>query len=1603
MDYLCELPNDASRRKELGNLPKTLHATYERILRRVNASNKYVQLLVSRTLRWIIHHESGRSLSTEALSEAISVGVGDTKRDGGSISDEHEILLWCSSLVRKSTDGNSLELAHFTVKEFLQQIGDNDAGEFALYRIRRGYDEVELAKVYLTYLNFQDFDEGGRAEQEVTRRRMEQYPLRKHAITNWPDLARDHLDETELFLFIQRLLNPSKPGTFISWVQDLFIEDDAFMRDRPPEEVDSIIAGASPLHFAALLALPEVCAWLIEGGCDVNRNSELGSPLYCTTAAPNLPDSLIDQWSTTLRQSVASILLEAGADVNYYHASSRASLLFTSLEIGCPGLAEEFLNNGAMLDEPSLAHLEGLLTEDDDEYLRSIVEEITLENVQEEFRPRVLELSLKISESGGPDLFGGIAPNGETAYLRSTDHQTLLRTASQFGRMQAVTQLLGTPNIDLQAAEKETGLTALHFAAMGDNLEIAKVLWNRGAQCSKTDSKGRTAVHHAAKDSSAVLDFFLGQGIEDVPADNEGLTLWHHAACAQNTTSLDILSRRFTPSPFLKEVKTSEGWSPLLCAASNGSTECIDWLLQAGCIVSGTAKNESTALHLASQYASSRSVQLLLDRGSNVNAVTQDGSTALHNALLELEEGSEAIVDLLVRRGADLSKAREDGIMPIHLLMAHSIDGIFFSKQDIRTLTSLILNGNSTTLSKIIQSRQMAFDITKTILQIFLAHNMDFGSLNSRGKAVLQSLVDAWQFSCSRKKPSISLTPMIRMVLEKIALVGPLRKMISAPELIITALLTEDEEVVYGLLEHSPDVDARSGGSSVITTACKTGCSTTLFNQLLMRSSSVSTEMKPPGLVRLACGAKVSRSCGMIDILLNKGFNANDQCPVSGQSSLMVAAWHGNVGAVNLLISYEADTSAVDKDGLCVIHYACVGNHQEILHVLRAVQVDWNRRGVFTFASQRKSGVSPFHIAATLEDIGILEYFIDEGLVSDIDMTTQDSDTALSLATWFKRSRNIASLLSRNADPTIRSARDGECPIHLATRLGYKTIVSSILQYQCDTAIRNASGLSCELIALKYGHQDIVDMLRKYSEGQGQNRKTATQPRESKQQPTLSEALRIAIALADTDLCRRLIDDGANLTLGLEECQGCAPILYALSDGPINEAQLKVVELLAKKGPSIRDTACGLKGPTRGFTTLHYAAAYGYFHLLQILLDKDPMMIFQLRTSLHPFHLAVISGHCDCVELIATHYRKFTTHFGSPSSGHPLNATSTFELVEMQVTESPEQQLTGIKGKIWIPENVHSLRPLHIAAYYGHAKIARFLLECGASVIATDDYYRSALHLAAKAVEHPKSVIKLLLNHGANLQAIDHMLRTPLMYATTRDRLDVLQLLITHGADIQVQDFWGWTAFHLAALLRSIPMIQALVVGAGDHNLGCEDTQGLSPLAKLLARATRNVILFTINLAPSPAAYEPQAGSILAYAIQNPNMTRSLLKKLLRRLSAPLVARLLKHQSKPFGTPLYAACTVAPRIRQEDFINVFLQAGADVEQEGGRHGTPLMGACAAGRIAAVKLLVSRGAQVSYKRDGISISALDAAKHFPEINRWLLVERYTMGPRSLCWR
>ncbi|GMS80449.1 hypothetical protein PENTCL1PPCAC_2624, partial [Pristionchus entomophagus] len=101
-------------------------------------------------------------------------------------------------------------------------------------------------------------------------------------------------------------------------------------------------------------------------------------------------------------------------------------------------------------------------------------------------------------------------------------------------------------------------------------------------------------------------------------------------------------------------------------------------------------------------------------------------------------------------------------------------------------------------------------------------------------------------------------------------------------------------------------------------------------------------------------------------------------------------------------------------------------------------------------------------------------------------------------------------------------------------------------------------------------------------------------------------------------------------------------------------------------------------------------------------------------------------------------------------------------------------------------------------------RFARKLLEAGAdpNYIGDETYQadsyceRTALHYAAEygLLNH----ISLLIEHGANVDAIDVMRRTPLHYAVWNNKIEAIKLLVSLGANQGVHDHYNETPLTLA-------------------------------------------------------------------------------------------------------------------------------------------------------------------------------------------------------------
>jgi uncharacterized protein len=106
--------------------------------------------------------------------------------------------------------------------------------------------------------------------------------------------------------------------------------------------------------------------------------------------------------------------------------------------------------------------------------------------------------------------------------------------------------------------------------------------------------------------------------------------------------------------------------------------------------------------------------------------------------------------------------------------------------------------------------------------------------------------------------------------------------------------------------------------------------------------------------------------------------------------------------------------------------------------------------------------------------------------------------------------------------------------------------------------------------------------------------------------------------------------------------------------------------------------------------------------------------------------------------------------------------------------------------------------PLHLASFFGHAKVAELLLAHAADVTARskNDNGNTPLH-AARAANH-KLVSGLLIGSGADLDAADAGGWRPLHLAAANNNLDAMKALIAQGAEVSVSNNQGLTPLALA-------------------------------------------------------------------------------------------------------------------------------------------------------------------------------------------------------------
>jgi ankyrin repeat protein len=296
-----------------------------------------------KTLHWIIYADhdyiagDGSSLTTEMLLQALAVRDGEEFFEQSSMTSEEELLHWCSSLVRRSRSGY-LELAHFTVKEFLQTIDPVQKPHFRQYCLSG--DHTILAKACLSFVQcpqfagylMMDYD-GGKctSTNKSIRYACKNWSYHVHN-SSWDDVQGD----------VNRFFDME--NTFSCG--EVFWDSCHMPRDQFISKYLAHTQAPSPLHWAALFGLDKLCARLLQSRMNPSRQSSMGTPLFCAMLSRSVLCDQIEgsiqsdrSWQPQARQSVIHQLLNAGLDLNLpVDEEGQCRPLTVALKLeSCPG------------------------------------------------------------------------------------------------------------------------------------------------------------------------------------------------------------------------------------------------------------------------------------------------------------------------------------------------------------------------------------------------------------------------------------------------------------------------------------------------------------------------------------------------------------------------------------------------------------------------------------------------------------------------------------------------------------------------------------------------------------------------------------------------------------------------------------------------------------------------------------------------------------------------------------------------------------------------------------------------------------------------------------------------------------------------------------------------------------------------------------------------------------------------------------------------------------------------------------------------------------------------------------------------------------------
>ncbi|KAL2009325.1 hypothetical protein VTN00DRAFT_7519 [Thermoascus crustaceus] len=373
--------------------------------------------------------------------------------------------------------------------------------------------------------------------------------------------------------------------------------------------------------------------------------------------------------------------------------------------------------------------------------------------------------------------------------------------------------------------------------------------------------------------------------------------------------------------------------------------------------------------------------------------------------------------------------------------------------------------------------------------------------------------------------------------------------------------------------------------------------------------------------------------------------------------------------------------------------------------------------------------------------------------------------------------------------------------LHAAAAKGYLDLVFEALKEGVEVGMRNDEHETPISLAVKHGHLDTARLLIFY--GAPVDRKILYFASNKNQNglncindkmvdillSNLPNKTELLHEISETGRHIELLQRKGEIDIDVPDSNGFTPLGIASRNG-----RTDVVKILIDRGADV-----AAEGPDRQ-TALHLAVENGHRETINLLVEASANLSARNKHGQTPLHIAALAGYTD-IESLALK--------GADLEVRQKDGQTILHLAAIHNSEEVVRWLLD-HGVDQSAKDKNQTTALHLAAQKGHKGIVEMLSRNVDNLLARNTFGQDPLILAAQG-NSEESIIRIMVEKGADLTARDVPGRGALEYAAMRGDDAVVRLLIEKGAPLDSRDGFGRTALHYASMSRHASTVRLLI------------------------------------------------------------------------------------------------------------------------------------------------------------------------------------------------